>query len=65
MVYSRSGEYSGESEDIVKNLFKICCAIQNFKLKQRGHNQLDDQLLRQYVGAINYNHEEPDFVLMD
>ncbi len=42
MVYSRSGEYSGESEDIVKNLFKVCCAIENFKLKQRGHNQLDD-----------------------
>jgi len=33
MVYSKSGEYSGESEDIVKNLFKICCAIQNLKLK--------------------------------
>ena len=33
MVYSKSGEYSGESEDIVKNLFKVCCAIQNLKLK--------------------------------
>ena len=38
MVYSKSGEYSGESEDIIKNLFKICCAILNLKLKQRGHN---------------------------
>lgn len=54
MVYSKSGEYSGESEDIVKNLFKICCAIQNLKLKQRGHNQLDDELLKSYVDAINY-----------
>jgi len=38
MVYSKSGEYSGESEDIVKNFFKICCGIQGLKLKQRGHN---------------------------
>ena len=65
MVYSNSGEYTGESEDIVKNLFKVCCGIQNIKLKQRGHNPLDDELLRQYVSAVNYNHADPDFVLMD
>lgn len=33
MVYSKSGEYSGESEDIIKNFFKICCGILNLKLK--------------------------------
>jgi hypothetical protein len=56
MVYSKSGEYSGEKEDIIKNFFKVCCGILNLKLKQRGHNQLDDNLLKSYVGAINYNH---------
>lgn len=65
MVYSKSGLYSGESEDIIKNLFKICCGIQNFKLKQRGHNPLDDKLLKSYVGAINFNHKNPNFILMD
>jgi hypothetical protein len=29
MVYSKSGEYTGESEDIIKNLFKFCCGIMN------------------------------------
>jgi hypothetical protein len=38
MIFSKSGEYTGESEDIIKNFFKFCCAIQNFKLKMRGHN---------------------------
>lgn len=56
MVYSKSGEYSGEKEDIIKNFFKVCCGILNLKLKQRGHNQLDDNLLKSYIGAINYNH---------
>lgn len=65
MVYSKSGEYSGESEDIIKNLFKILCGIQNFKLKQRGHNGLDEKLLRTYCGAIRYSAEDPDFTVMD
>jgi len=38
MIFSKSGEYTGESEDIIKNFFKFCCAVQNFKLKMRGHN---------------------------
>lgn len=46
IVYSKSGEYSGESEDIIKNFFKICCGILNLKLKQRGHNELEDTLLK-------------------
>lgn len=65
MIFSKSGEYTGESEDIIKNFFKFCCAIQNFKLKMRGHNQLDDKLLRSYVGAINYDHDNVDFIVMD
>jgi len=65
MVYSQSGEYSGESEDIIKNLFKICCGILNLKLKQRGHNQLDTKLLYSYIDAINFDHPNPDFIVMD
>lgn len=38
IVSSKSGEYSGESEDIIKNLFKVLCGVMNLRLKQRGHN---------------------------
>ena len=27
------GQFSGESEDVTKNLFKFCCAIMNFRPK--------------------------------
>ena len=33
MVFSKSGEYTGENEDIIKNLFKVLCGIMNFKIK--------------------------------
>lgn len=29
-----------ETEDFVKNLFKLLCGIMNMTLKQRGHNQM-------------------------
>jgi len=65
MIYSKSGEYSGESEDIIKNLFKILCGCMNFKLHQRGHNLLDDNLLQTYCEAIQTNQDDPDFTIMD
>ena len=65
MIQSYSGEYSGEKEDIIKNLFKFLCGIQNFKLKQRGHNELNDILLKQIINAMSYEHEDPNFVVMD
>jgi hypothetical protein len=65
MVYSKSGEYTGESEDIIKNLFKVLCGIVNFKLQQRGHNQLSEQLLKTYGEAIKFIKDEPNFTIMD
>ena len=44
-----SGQFRGESEDITKNLFKVCCAILNLRPKQRAQNPLDDHVLRQYA----------------
>jgi hypothetical protein len=44
MFHSVSGKYSGEKEDIVKNLFKVCCGLLNFRLAQRGRNRLDENL---------------------
>jgi phage gp36-like protein len=65
MVFSKSGEYTGESEDIIKNLFKVLCGIMNFKLQQRGHNQLSEQLLKTYGEAIKFIQDEPNFTNMD
>jgi hypothetical protein len=65
LVYSRSGEYTGEAEDIIKNLFKVLCGIMNLKLHQRGHNQLSEELLRTYAEAIKYYEDEPDYTTMD
>lgn len=38
-----------ESEEITKNLFKVCCAILNIKPKQRQLNKLDDGLLKNHL----------------
>lgn len=65
LVYSRSGEYTGEAEDIIKNLFKVLCGIMNLKLHQRGHNQLSEELLRTYAEAIKFYEDEPDYTTMD
>lgn len=65
MIYSKSGEYTGESEDIIKNLFKVLCGILNLQIRQRGHNQLSEDLLKTYCEAIKPNEEEPDFTIMD
>jgi hypothetical protein len=66
MVYSKSGEYTGESEDIIKNLFKVLCGIMDLKLSQRrSNNYCDEKLLITYCEAIKINLEEPDFTIMD
>lgn len=36
------GNFEGVAEDMVKNFFKICCAILNFKPKQREINPIPD-----------------------
>lgn len=48
-----AGQFKGESEDITKNLFKVCCAIMNLRPKQRHTNPLDDRLLRKYLDEVN------------
>ena len=36
--------YSGEKDEVTKNLFKILCGIMNLRLMQRGLNPLDDKI---------------------
>ena len=42
-----------ESEEITKNLFKVCCAILNIKPKQRMTNKLDEAVLRENLSLID------------
>jgi hypothetical protein len=47
--------YSGEKDEVTKNLFKVLCGILNLRLMQRGLNPLDDKLLKQFLDPININ----------
>lgn len=51
--------------DVIKNLFKICCGILNLRLMQRGINQLEDRLLMSYLDAINYDIHDTDLILLN
>ena len=60
-----TGEFDGESEDITKNLFKVCCAIMNLRPKQRGKNPMDDNLLWKYLEHINETKLDRDTLIID
>ena len=49
------GNFEGEAEDTVKNFFKICCAIMNYKPKQREINPIPDVELKEVLKTINEN----------
>jgi len=50
---------------VIKNLFKITCAILNIKLKQSGLNQLSNEYLYSFLDTINFNILDDDLVLMN
>ena len=60
--YARGGP--GDSDDVVKNLFKILCGVMNMRLKQRAVNPLDDQTLASFLDAINFDILDDDLVLL-
>ena len=60
-----AGQFVGESEDITKNLFKVCCAIMNLRPKQRGQNPLDDAILKHYLDAIKQDKSNRDTLVID
>jgi hypothetical protein len=65
LVKSDLEQFRGDQEDIVKNLFKICCAILNMSVNQRNSNFLDEKLLQTYLDGINYHRDDPELVLID
>ena len=50
---------------VIKNLFKIICAIFNIKLKQSGLNQLSNEFLQSFLDTINFNILDDDLILMN
>ena len=53
---ARDKQQRGEEtpvDNVIKNLFKMCCGILNFNLRQRGNNQLKDEMLESYLDSID------------
>lgn len=65
LVKSDLEQFRGDQDDIVKNLFKVCCAVLNMSVNQRGSNYLDEKLLVTYLDGINYHRDDPELVLID
>lgn len=49
--------YKVPTEDITKNLFKICCAIMNIRPKQRMFNTLDEIVLKEHLDPLTELHK--------
>ena len=56
------GQLHGASEDVTKNLFKVCCAIMNMRPKQRGKNPLDDGILWKYLDHVQSSDHETHII---
>lgn len=65
LVKSDLEQYRSDSDDIVKNLFKVCCAILNLRSAPSGVAYLDEKLLQTYLDGINFHRDDPELVLID
>ena len=54
-----------ETEDFVKNLFKLLCGVLNMTLKQRGHNQMPRSFLRQFLDGIDFASDDPEVCVLN
>ena len=52
IIDTKDGELKSENQDIIKNLFKVCSAILNMRPQQRGHNPLQNNILKSYLFQI-------------
>ena len=62
-VTVRKKNSSQSPDDVIKNLFKICCGIMNMRIKQRGINQMDDRILKSFLDAINFDIQDNDLLI--
>lgn len=59
------GRFQGQTEDVTKNLFKMCCSILNYKPKQTNQSTLEDQILREYLDQVQENRHQRDTIIID
>ena len=52
IIDTQDGQLKSENQDIIKNLFKVCCAILNMRPRSRGHNLLENNILKSYLFQI-------------
>ena len=55
IVQEKTGKhvpYEVPTEDITKNLFKVCCAVMNLRPKQRMVNPLEEEILHEHLDPI-------------
>ena len=64
-IDTEAGQFEGKSEDITKNLFKICCAILNLKPKQRKQNYFDEPLLKHFLSSIKEQGKGTETLIID
>ena len=64
-IETESGNFTGMSEDVTKNLFKICCAIMNYRPKQRDQNKIEDYVLKSYLDHVDENRSGRDILIID
>jgi hypothetical protein len=58
VIDTEEGNFEGIAEDMTKNFFKICCAILNYRPKQRDINPLPDPDLREILDKIQLKNRD-------
>jgi len=54
-----------EFEDVLKNLFKLCCAIMNLKPIRGSYNMIDQQIMNSYLSYLDMNKPDQDIIVLD
>jgi len=52
-------------EDYTKNLFKIMCGVLNLRLRQRGHNLIENKLLQNYLKSFSSDKQNIETMLIN
>jgi hypothetical protein len=55
----------GSAEDYTKNLFKLCCAILNYRPKQRDVNPIQDVALKFHLDQIGERIQDRETLIVD
>jgi hypothetical protein len=53
------------SDGVVKNFFKILCAIDHIGAVKGPYSQLDNKVLNTYLNNLNLNKPDPAIVILD